>query len=50
MKKNFIYLASAAILLASCNKNSGTITHTYNKATAQYADINEVRNTAVAAH
>ncbi len=49
MKKNFIYLASAAILLASCNKNSGTITHTYNKATAQYADINEVRNTAVAA-
>jgi len=49
MKKHLIYLASATIFLASCNKNSGTITHTYNKATAQYADINQVRNTAIAA-
>lgn len=45
MKNTFLLFIGALLLLASCSKNKGTITLTYNKATAVYGDIEAIRAT-----
>lgn len=43
--KHLLYIAAGiGLLSASCTKTKGEITMTYNKATAVYADLEEIRN------
>ena len=44
MKKYFFLAIGLTVLFTSCNQDRGTISMTYNKATAIYGDIEEVRN------
>jgi hypothetical protein len=44
MKKLFIIIACLPILFASCTKDNATISLTFKKGTAVYADIEEIRS------
>ena len=43
MKTNFLLAVSFLFLLSSCVKDKGSVTMTYNKGTAVYADLDAVR-------
>jgi hypothetical protein len=45
MKNSLLICLGAIFIFASCSKNKGTITLTYNKATAIYGDIEAIRAT-----
>jgi hypothetical protein len=45
MKNSLLICLGAIFIFASCSKNKGTITLTYNKATAIYGDIEAIRST-----
>jgi hypothetical protein len=45
MKNTLLICFGALFIFASCSKNKGTITLTYNKATAIYGDIEAIRST-----
>ncbi len=44
MKTNFLIAVSFLFLLSSCVKDKGSVTMTYNKGTAVYADLDAVRS------
>lgn len=44
MKNVLIFATASLLLVTSCTKNKGTISQTYNKATAQYANIDAIRS------
>jgi hypothetical protein len=45
MKNLFLLLLGSVFIFSSCNKEKGTITISYNKGTAIYANIDEIRAT-----
>lgn len=47
MKTNLLILLSFIFLLASCRKDKGSITLTYNKAIAVYGNIEEIRSSPI---
>jgi hypothetical protein len=44
MKNTILLAASSLLLITSCTKTKGTISQTYNKGTAKYLNITNVRN------
>jgi len=45
MKKIFVILLGSTLILSSCTKDKGSVSMTYNKGVAVYADIEELRST-----
>ena len=47
MKTKFLFLAVGVAFIASCSKDRGKVTLTYNKGTAIYADLDQIRSSNI---